>query len=85
MHYFKFDKPNYVSIKQNSKDEYVEFKLIESWEDGFDLPPRLNEPKISFERQEYLFEKIRSFVVKTVKIFYVLIPLMGCIVIKLQV
>ena len=61
MHYFKFDKPYHVSFKQNSNNEYVEMKLIEHWDNSYDLPPQLDIPKISFERQKYLFEKIRQF------------------------
>jgi hypothetical protein len=83
MHYFKFDEPYHVSFKENSNDEYVKMKLIEHWDTSYDLPPQSDIPKISFEKQKYLFEKIRQFVITNVRIFFVQIQLAVFLVIQM--
>ena len=60
-HYFKFTRPCYVSVKESYLDEYTEVKIIEGFDTNLDLPPMLEVPKLPFDRQKYLFEKIRSF------------------------
>jgi hypothetical protein len=60
-HYFKFNKPNYVSVKEKGSDEYVEMKIIDNFDQQLNLPDRLIEPKVGFERQKYLYENIRKY------------------------
>ncbi len=62
LHYFKYDaeKPKYVSVKACLNDVYIDMKSV----DDFDLesfPVELNVPKITFERQKYLFEKLQKY------------------------
>jgi hypothetical protein len=62
LHYFKFDskKPNFVSVKANFREEYVEIKLNKET-DIQSFPDEAIVPKLSIERKKYLFDKIRKY------------------------
>ena len=48
-------------VKEKSTDEYISVNLIENYHPTTPFPEKSVLPKITFERQKYLFDKIRQY------------------------
>ena len=66
MHHLRFcdTKPGYVFVKDSidSPEKTIKLTQDDDWKpQPHELPPVIPPPGLSFERQKYLFEKIREF------------------------